>query len=258
MLTHPDLSTWSYLFLIAAGLVSGTVDAIAGGGGLITVPALLAVGLPVPQVLGSNKLGVTFGTSAATWSFAKRGVVDIKSCWLGIGYTFAGALAGAYLVRLLDPIFLGRLIPWLLGIIVLYMMFRPQLGEKDRHHRLEAPVYYALFGLGLGFYDGFFGPGVGSFWTISFVMILGHNFVKATAHAKVMNLASNTAALIMFAFGGVVLLGPGLALGAGQLVGGRLGALLAMTRGARFVRPVFLVMAGLTVLKLLYSHYFQN
>jgi uncharacterized membrane protein YfcA len=123
---------------------------------------------------------------------------------------------------------------------------------------MERPAFYALFGLTLGFYDGFFGPGTGSFWTIAFVTVLGHNFVKAAAHTKVMNLASNAAALALFAWSGTVLLLPGLALGAGQLIGARIGAHLAVTRGARFVRPIFLVMAGLTVLKLIYQYYFRT
>jgi uncharacterized protein len=258
MPTVPALSAGSYLLLLVAGLVAGTVDAIAGGGGLITIPALLGVGLPVPFALGTNKFGATFGTTVAAVSFAKRGLVDVKDCWLGIAYTAMGAAGGAILVRLMDPALLGRFVPWLLGAIVVYMIFRPQLGEADRHHTLEAPLFYAVFGLGLGFYDGFFGPGVGSFWIIAFVMVLGHNFMKASAHAKVMNLASNYTSLVIFVFGGLVAWGPGLAMGAGQLIGGRLGAHLAMTRGARFVRPIFLVMAGLTVLKLLYTHYFHG
>ncbi len=253
----PDLSALTYLLLLTAGLVAGTVDAIAGGGGLITLPVLLGLGLPAPLALGTNKLGAVFGTTSATWSFARQGAMKLRECWAGAVWTATGALAGAACVHLLDPAFLGRTIPWLLGAMVLYMVCRPQLGEHDRRHRMEAPAFYALFGLGLGFYDGFFGPGVGSFWNIAFVMVLGFNFVKATAHAKVMNLSSNVAALAFFVSSGSCLLWPGLALGAGQLVGGRLGAHLAMSRGARFVRPVFLLMAGLTVLKLLYQHYLR-
>lgn len=251
----PGLTAAHYALLFVAGLVAGTVDAIAGGGGLITVPTLLGVGLPPVLALGTNKLGSVFGTASATWSFARRGVVDVRECGRGVLFTAIGAVLGAAAVRLLDPALLGRAIPWLLAAIVVYMIFRPQLGETDRHHRLETPIFYAVFGLALGFYDGFFGPGVGSFWTIAFVMLLGHNFVKAAAHTKVMNLTSNAAALAFFASAGAVVPGPGLALAAGQIIGGRLGAHLAMTRGARFVRPIFLVMAGLTVAKLIWQHY---
>lgn len=254
----PELTVFHFALLFVAGLAAGTVDAVAGGGGLITLPTLLGLGMPVPLALGTNKLGSVFGTASATWSYSRRGVMDVRECLPGAAVTAIGALGGAFAVRLLDAAILARLIPWLLAAIVVYMVFKPQLGETDRHHRMERPAFYALFGLTLGFYDGFFGPGAGSFWTIAFVMVLGHNFVKAAAHTKVMNLASNAAALAMFAWGGKVLLLPGLALGAGNLIGARLGAHLAMTRGARFVRPIFLVMAGLTVLKLIYQYYFRT
>jgi uncharacterized membrane protein YfcA len=253
----PELNALHYCLFFVTGLVAGTVDAIAGGGGLITLPVMLGVGMPAPLVLGTNKLGAAFGTGSATWSYARRGAVDLRACVPGIIATVVGALAGSFLVRRLDPEFLGLVIPWLLVAIVIYMVFRPKLGESSRHHRMEPWLFYVLFGLGLGFYDGFFGPGVGSFWMIAFVGMLGLDFLRASAHARVMNFASNLAALGLFAASGTVLVVPGLVIGAGQLIGGRLGASLALTRGARFVRPIFLVMAGLTVLKLLYQHHFH-
>lgn len=253
MPVFPDLPLWAYPVLFATGLVAGTVDAIAGGGGLITLPALLGFGLPAPLALGTAKLQSTFGSGSAAWSYARRGVVHLRDCRLGFALTALGAVGGAYTVRRLDPQFLGTLIPWLLGTIVVYMIFRPKLGETSRHHRMEPLAFYLLFGVTLGFYDGFFGPGVGSFWAIAFVTVLGHDFVRATGHTKVMNFASNFSALAFFALAGTVCWAPGLVMGAGQLLGGRLGAHLAMTRGARFVRPVFLTMAALVALKLIYA-----
>jgi uncharacterized membrane protein YfcA len=250
----PSLPLWAWPLLFGAGLAAGTVDAIAGGGGLITLPTLLGLGLPVPLALGTNKLAAVFGSGAATRSFVRRGLVRPRDCVRGVVCTAVGSLAGAAAVRRLNPDLLAGVIPWLLAAIVVYMVFRPRLGETSRHHRMEAPAFYLLCGLGLGFYDGFFGPGVGSFWTVAFIMLLGHDFVQAAAHTKLMNFTSNAAALVFFAAAGAVLAVPGLVMGAGQLIGGRLGAHLAVTRGARFIRPIFLVMAGLTVLKLLYSH----
>jgi uncharacterized membrane protein YfcA len=253
MLPAANLPAWAYPVLFVTGLVAGTVDAIAGGGGLISLPALLSLGVPAPLALATNKLQGAMGSGSAAWSFARRGAVNFRECALGFVLTALGALAGAYAVRRLDPLFLGTLIPWLLAAIVIYLIFRPQLGETSRQHRMEPPAFYTLFGLTLGFYDGFFGPGVGSFWSIAFVTVLGHDFVRAAAHAKVMNFASNLAALVLFALAGSILWLPGLAMGAGQLLGGRFGAHLALTRGARFVRPIFLVMASLVALKLIYS-----
>lgn len=248
-----DLPPWAFLVLFAVGLVAGTVDAIAGGGGLLSLPALLAFGLPAPLALGTAKLQGSFGSGSAAWSFARKGAVNLRECRLGFALTALGALGGAGAVRSIDPQFLGALIPWLLGAIVVYMIFRPKLGETSRHHRMEPAAFYGLFGLALGFYDGFFGPGVGSFWTIAFVTVLGHDFVRAAGHTKVMNFASNLAALAFFAAAGTVSWLPGLVMGGGQLIGGRLGAHLAMTRGARFVRPIFLTMATLVALKLIYA-----
>jgi len=249
----PDLPPWAYPALFATGLVAGTVDAIAGGGGLLTLPVLLGFGLPAPLALATAKLQGAFGSGSAAWSFARRGAVHLRDCRLGFVLTALGAVGGAFTVRRLDPQFLGTLIPWLLGAIVVYMVFRPKLGDTSRHHRMQPAPFYVLCGLTLGFYDGFFGPGVGSFWTIAFVTLLGHDFVRAAGHTKVMNFASNLAALAFFAVAGTVLWLPGLVMGAGQLLGGRLGAHLAMTRGARFIRPIFLTMAALVALKLIYA-----
>lgn len=253
MTPFPDLPLWAWPVLFATGLVAGTVDAIAGGGGLLALPVLLGFGLPAPMALGTAKLQGAFGSGSATWSFARRGAVRLSACRLGFALTALGAVGGAFTVRRLDPQFLGALIPWLLVALVVYMVFRPKLGETSRHHRMEPLPFYLLFGLGLGFYDGFFGPGVGSFWTIVFVTVLGHDFVRAAGHTKVMNFASNLAALVFFAVAGTVFWLPGLVMGAGQLLGGRLGAHLAMTRGARFIRPIFLTMAALVALKLIYA-----
>lgn len=249
----PDLPLWAYPVLFVVALVGGTIDAIAGGGGLIILPALLGVGLPAPVALGVSKLQGAFGSGSAAVGYARRGAVDFRECGLGFALTVIGALAGAFCLGRMNPEFLGDLIPWLLGAIVIYMMFRPRLGETSRHHRLERVPFYLIFGLLLGFYDGFFGPGVGSFWTIAFVTLLGHDFLRAAGHTKVMNFASNIAALAWFASAGYVLWLPGLVMGAAQLIGGQLGAHLAMTRGARFVRPIFLFVAALVAVKLIYA-----
>ena len=248
-----DLPVWAYPLLFAVAFIAGTVDAVAGGGGLITLPVLLSLGLPVPMAFATNKLQAVFGSGSAAWNFARQGAVDFRECRLGFALTALGALAGAYTVRVLDPQFLGAIVPWLLAAIVLYMIFRPQLGETSQHHRTERPAFYTIFGLGLGFYDGFFGPGVGSFWIMVFVTVLGHDLVRASAHARVMNFASNLAALLFFAAAGKVAWLPGLVMGAGQVIGGRLGSHLAIHRGARFIRPAFLLMASLMTLKLIYA-----
>jgi uncharacterized membrane protein YfcA len=246
------LEPWAYPLLFLTGLVAGIVDSIAGGGGIISLPVLLNFGFPVPLALGTNKLQGSFGSFSAAWHYHHQQLVDLKACRPGIAATFAGALAGAGLVRLIDPRLLGEIIPWLLAAIILYTVFRPKVGLTDGSPRMREIPFAVTFGLILGFYDGFFGPGTGSFWTVAYVLVLGYNFSKATAYTKVMNCTSNLASLAVFASTGSVHWAAGLAMGLGQVTGARIGAGLVVKKGARFVRPIFLTMAALTLARLLY------
>lgn len=253
-----DLALWVYPVLFLTGFAAGLVDAVAGGGGIITLPVLLNLGLPVSVALGTNKLQASFGSVTAAWHYTRRGLVDLRSCGRGILATLVGALLGAWVVRSIDGQVLGRLIPWLLAAIVTYMIFRPHVGGEDRPARMGEGKFALLFGLGLGFYDGFFGPGTGSFWTIACVLLLGYNFSKATGYTKVMNATSNLAALALFAAAGQFHLAAGLVMAVGQVTGARLGAGLVVTRGARFVRPLFLTMAILTIARLIWLNFIQS
>ena len=147
---------------------------------------------------------------------------------------------------------LARIIPWFLGAILAYTIFRPQVGAYDHPAKLHPPAFFVLAGLGLGFYDGFFGPGVGSLWTISFILVLGQNFTRATGYTKIMNATSNVASLALFIPTHRVLYGAGAAMAAGQIVGARLGSGLVVKKGARFIRPIFLTIVALTLVRLLY------
>lgn len=247
-----DFPFWLYPLLFATGVVSGLVDAVAGGGGVITLPVLLSCGLPAPLALGTNKLQASFGSVSAAAHYVRHGLVSFRECHLGILTTLIGAAVGAIAVQSIDPQLIEQLIPWLLVAILLYTVLRPSAGSQDHPPRLHTSTFFTLFGLGLGFYDGFLGPGVGSFWTIALITVMGFNFARATAMTKVMNATSNVVALVLFASAGKIVLSIGLTMGAGQLVGSRLGAGLVMKRGARFVRPIFLTMVTLTLLRLLY------
>ena len=247
-----QLELWHYPLLFLAGLIAGLVDAVAGGGGLITLPVLLNLGLPVPFTLGTNKFQASFGSVSASVHFVRCGAVDLKACRLGVIMTLIGAGLGAFLVQRIDTRMLAQGVPWLLAAILVYTLLRPKIGTEEHAPRMTRTFFFVLFGLGLGFYDGFFGPGTGSFWAISLVLILGQNFTRATAITKVMNATSNLVALAVFASAGLVHLGAGLTMAAGQLVGGRLGAGLVMTRGARFIRPLFLTMVTLTLARLVW------
>jgi uncharacterized membrane protein YfcA len=241
--------------LFAVAFAAGLVDSIAGGGGLITVPVLLGIGLPPQVALGTNKLQGTFGSGSAMLHFLRAGTIRLQDCWSGILWTAIGAALGVLAVQLLDATVLRQLIPWLLAAIALYTLLSPRLGAEDSHARMTPGAFYLLFGLAIGFYDGFFGPGTGSFWTVALMMLLGSSMVRATATTKVMNFTSNIVALVFFLSLGQVRFVEGLVMGAGQFLGARVGSRLVITRGTAFIRPVFISVVLALVGRLIYLNF---
>ncbi len=249
------LSYSALFFLWLAGLLAGFVDSIAGGGGIISLPALLATGMPPHLALGTNKLQGSFGSLTAAVNYTRKGLVDLREIPLGIVFTALGALAGTVTVQILSADFLRHIILFLLIAVFIYTLLSPELGSVDRQPKMTAPLFFGLAGMMLGFYDGFFGPGTGSFWTIALVLMLGLNLKKATAHTKIFNFTSNIVALVAFFIGGNVVLSAGLLMGVGQMCGAFLGSRLVIERGTGFVRIFFLVVVAATVIKLVYSTY---
>ncbi len=243
------------VFLFFSGLLAGLVDAVAGGGGLIALPALLFAGIPPQLALGTNKLQGSFGTLTAAFNYIRKGQASLKASWIGIVFTLVGAAIGAMVVQQLDSDFLEPVIPVLLLLVFLYTLFSKNLGFKEHAPRLSARFFFILFGLGLGFYDGFFGPGTGSFWTMAFMVLLGLNMTRASGFTKVMNFTSNIVALSSFILGGNVLFSVGLVMACGQVVGAAIGSGLAIRKGARFIRPVFMTVIFFTILRLGYQNY---
>ena len=250
-----DLTVFSFVILFATGLCAGFVDAIAGGGGLIALPVLLALGLPPATALGTNKLQGSFGTLSSAVNFVSRGLVDIRQCLAGMAFTLCGAVLGAFTIQRMDPGFIRHLIPVLLLLVFFYTLFSRTLGLKPGHPKMGRPLFFLLFGLGLGFYDGFFGPGTGSFWTGALLIFLGLDMTGAVGTTRVMNFVSNIVALAVFIIGGSVLWSAGLVMAAGQVIGARAGSSLAIKRGAGFIRPFFLTMVFLTIVRLIYVNY---
>jgi len=249
------LPSWLYPLLFLTGLAAGFVDSIAGGGGLITLPVLLSVGMPPQTALGTNKLQAVFGSGSATWHYARAGLIDFRECQFGVLFTFVGAAVGSLLLQQVHPDLLRQIIPWLLIAVAIYMLVQPRLGEADVHPRMRSIPFHFLFGLGIGFYDGFFGPGTGTFWAMGYVLCLGFNLTKATAHTKVMNFTSNAASLGVFLLFGEVHYGAGLCMGAGQLLGARLGSKTVIRRGTRFIRPVFIAVVLAITARLLWQNF---
>jgi uncharacterized membrane protein YfcA len=246
---------WHLPFLFLTGLAAGFVDSIAGGGGLITLPVLLSFGLDPQHALGTNKLQATFGSGSASWHYARAGTVPLRDCTRGFVLTLVGAALGALAVQQLNPSFLKRAIPELLIGVAIYTLLKPRLGAEDLHPRMARRVFDLTFGLLLGFYDGSFGPGVGTFWTMAFMLGLGFNMTRATGYAKVMNFASNVSSLAFFLVGGNVWFTAGLVMGVGEVIGAKIGAGMVIARGTKFIRPVFISVVLALTLKLLYDAY---
>jgi len=246
---HP-LAPPTLLALTAAAFFAGAVDAVGGGGGLIMVPALLAAGLPPHLALGTNKGQSTFVSLAALVRFARGGMVDGRVARVTFPAAFLGALGGTALVLIVKPEALRPVVLVLLvAAAILVTVVRPRPAEAPRGIRAAVLPIAGMIALLVGAYDGFFGPGSGTFYIAGFVVLLGLSMARASADAKVANFASNLAALILFAHRGVILWAIALPLAGGQMLGGFLGAHLAVRRGDRLVRAVVLAVVLALVLK---------
>jgi len=238
------------LFLALAGFLAGLIDSMAGGGGLITLPALLAAGVPPVAAVGTNKLQSTFGTAGAAIAFARGGHMDMRRFWPTVAAAFAGSIFGALLVQRISPAFLSALIPVLLVLIGGYFLFSPRLGESDRHSRVGI-IGLSVFAGMTGFYDGFFGPGAGAFYTTIFLSLGGLGLLRATAQTKAANFASNVAALGMMILGGHVVWIAGLVMACANMIGAQIGSHMAMRFGASLIRPLLVLLSLALTAKML-------
>lgn len=239
--------------LVAAAVAAGFVDSIAGGGGLITVPALMLAGIPPDQALATNKVQGSFGAATAAASYARSGLVDLRRQLPTAALAFAAGGAGAALVSILPTDLLRIFLPVVLIGIALFFALKPGLDDLDRTARLT-PALFALTAVpAIGFYDGLVGPGAGAFYMLSFVTLGGFGILKATAHTKLLNFASNIGGLTVFALAGSPLWLVGLLMGAGQILGAWIGSRLAMRVGARVIKPLLVVTSTALALRLLWQ-----
>lgn len=250
-----------WIIVTLASLLAGFVDAIVGGGGLILLPALFATfpGAPPAALLGTNKSASIWGTAMATWQYSRRVQIRWHAMLPASLAGFAGAFAGAWAVTVLSPDFLRKLLPLVLLAVLGYTLAKKDLG---RHHtpryagRAEW-VAACLIGLTIGFYDGFFGPGTGSFFVFLFVRLLGYDFLNASASAKLLNVATNIAALILFSLKGYVWWHLALPLAVANVVGSVLGTHMALKHGTGFVRGIFIFVVGVLILKTGYDAFWR-
>lgn len=209
--------------------------------------------MPPAAALGTNKLQACGASFSASLYFVRKKAVDLKRIWLLILLTFIGAALGTIVVQMIDINFLRIALPFLVMIIGLYFLFSPTISDEDQKQRISYPLFAFTAALGIGFYDGLFGPATGSFLTLAFVLLLGFNLTKGVAHAKVLNFTSNFASLIFFLLGGAVIWKIGLIMLVGQFIGGTLGARMVVTKGKRIIRPLIVTMSCLMAIKMLWD-----
>lgn len=250
-----------FTFLYIAAFLAGLVDAVVGGGGLIQLPALFSVfpNIAPATLLGTNKLSGFFGTSAAAISFSRRVKVEWTAALPAAAAAFIFAFAGAYTVTQIPPDFIRKLLPLILIAVAVYTFKRKDMGSVHAplHQGKKERWLAALVGSTVGFYDGFFGPGTGSFLVFLFVRVFGFDFLGASAVAKVVNVACNIAALFWFWKSGHLLWQIGLAMAFCNVLGSLIGSRLAIKHGSGFVRKLFLVVVMLLILNTGYDAFFK-
>lgn len=235
-----------------AGFIGAIVDAIVGGGGLVTTPALLALGLPTHIALGTNKFASTMGAVSSAYHYYKSGHMNLKLLKFLLPFSLIGSCIGVLTVLGIDPEFLKKVIIILVLVIGAYTVFHKDLGLVDNYKGLSQKtiVLGMLLALALGFYDGFFGPGTGSFLIFGLINIYGFNFIRASANTKLLNMTSNLAALVLFFINGKIYFYIGIPMAISMILGARVGANLAIEKGSKFVKPMFVIMSLLLVIKM--------
>ena len=241
------------VFITLASALAGFIDASVGGGGLVLVPALFAAypNVSPATLLGTNKSASVWGTMFAAWRFQQQMSLQWRALRVGALCALLGACAGAYTLTLLSPQLMRQALPVLLLAVLIYTLKNKQMGQAHQPRYSDRVQMWAMGGCGavMGFYDGFFGPGTGSLLVFLLVRILGFDFLQASAHSKVMNLASNLAAVSLLAWQGHVWWQVGIYLAVANVAGSVLGTRMALQHGARFVRWLFIVVVAALTLK---------
>jgi hypothetical protein len=251
-----DVAPWTLALLVLAAFAAGMVDAVAGGGGLLTVPALFAAGLPPQLALGTNKGQSVFGSGAALLAYARRGLVRGRRAAVTFPPGLVGSALGALLVLRLSNEALKPVVLALLVAVAVFLAFRPAIAPAPRdgvRGAVERPAVALLVALAIGAYDGFFGPGTGTFLILAFVLLLGDTPLEASADAKVVNFASNLGACAVFATVGRIEWLVALPMAGGQFLGATLGARLTVRGGDAVVRRVVMVVVLATAAKLAFD-----
>jgi uncharacterized membrane protein YfcA len=248
-----------YVAVSLASFAAAFVDSIAGGGGLVSVPILFAVfpTAPPATLFGTNKAAMVWGTGRAAWAYHRRLRLPWRSLAVGVVAALAGGFLGAFLVTVVAADWLRRILPFLLGAVFVFTLLNRDLGRTHapRHAPAVEAALIVAVSFALGVYDGFFGPGTGSFLIFLFVKLLGYDFLHAVGGAKVINTATNLASLVLFAATGNVWWRFVLPMALANLAGSVLGTRLALRHGTGLIRVVFAIVTGLLIVKTGYDAY---
>ncbi|MDD3193467.1 MAG: TSUP family transporter [Oscillospiraceae bacterium] len=248
--------TWK-TFAVVCPLIflGGFMDAVAGGGGIITLPAYMFAGVPIHMAYGTNKFGNSFGTAIATFNYGRGGFIRWKPGFLCAAMSLIGSWLGALVVVALSEQALQYCTTILLPAVAIFMILNRNIGKKEKEEATGKKLYAlsALIGLVIGMYDGFFGPGTGTFMVLAFTALLGYSLINASGNAKLVNLASNVGGLIAYIYHGNVLFLLGIPAAICSIAGNYLGTKMAIKIGGKFIRPVLLTAMGLLVVKLIFD-----
>ena len=239
------------LALVMVAFCAGIVDAIAGGGGLLNVPSLMLAGLDPVSAVATNKLQGTFGVFASTRAYARAGLIDLRGMWLPVAGSAFGAGLGAVSAQIVPTGALRTAVPFILIALALFVAFSPKLTDAESHRRMAVTGFAVGVASPIGFYDGIFGPGGGTFFFVALVLLLGQGVTRAAANAKLLNLASNVGAFALFALSGHIVWGLGFVMGLAAMAGSAIGARAALKQGAKLIKPLVILVAMAMALKLM-------
>ncbi len=250
-----EISTLNVVFLCFAGFAAAAVDAIAGGGGLISLPSILAAGVPAHFALGTNKFASSFGAFTSAFTFTRSGKVFVPLMKFTVPCTLVGSVIGVLTALKIDQSFLKVIILLLVFATAIYTIVKKDFGNEDKFAGLTKKniIQGCVFAFSLGFYDGFFGPGTGSFLIFLFISIYGFDFTTAAGNSKVLNFVSNITSLVMFAVNGKMYFMVGIPMAVAMIAGARVGSKIAIKNGAKVIKPIFVTIALILTLKLLFD-----
>ena len=249
-----ELDLFYYFVLFFIAVFAGFIDSIVGGGGLITLPALMACGIPTHLCIATNKLQSTFGSFTAALTYFKS--TNLPNLAWGVFFTALGAGLGSYSVLFVKDEHLKLIILICLTLTFLYTIFKPNLGKQETEGKMKnIKLFHLICGLTLGFYDGFLGPGTGSFWIFACVFLLGFSMKRASINTKILNFTSNIVALAIFLWRYELLWAVGLLMGVGQILGAFLGSKLVLKTNGNFIKALFLIVVSLTIIKVAWDYF---